>query len=332
MTPQAMQSWLFDLLLGPVRWELLSVALELRLFDCLQSAGTSTALAQELDLKADKMALLLDALTSLGVLLKKDNQYRVVESLEMFLCSDSQQSMRDMLLHLASVKHSSARDIVQVLQTGESSHISANFAQPEFWDKAVNNLRSFHASCSNSVAMNILSALPQWENVSTFMDMGAGSEYLSVCLAENHPELVVRVFDLAPCAKRIEAALSPLQRQQIEVLAGDYNLDEIKPQNDLIWASMSLYYAKDLHFVLRKMRAALNTSGMLVCLHEGLLAERTLPEHHVVGRFVPAMNGMDVSFSQGVLAQTMKTVGFSRVVSQSIDTVYGPLQLDIGYR
>ncbi|EPJ49536.1 MAG: hypothetical protein OFPII_00140 [Osedax symbiont Rs1] len=332
VTPQAKQSWLLDLVIGPVRWSLLNVALELRLFDYLQSADTAASLAKKLDLKPVKTAVLLDALTSLGVLAKKHGQYKVVASLKMFLQSDSKQSMRDMLLHLAKVKHSDASSILQVLKTGKSSHVSANYAQPEFWDKAVDNLRSFHASCSNQVAINILQNLPQWPNVKTFMDVGAGSEYLAANLAENYPDLAIRVFDLAPCAKRIETALTPLQHRQIEVLAGDYNLDEIKPENDLIWASMSLYYAKDLNLVLGKIHAALTSSGILVCLHEGLQAERTLPEHHVVGRFVPAMNGMDVSFSHGVLAKAMKTVGFSRIVSQSIDTVYGPMQLDIGYR
>ncbi len=326
------QSWLLDLMLGPVRWQLLRSGFELRIFDCLAAPKTASQLAENLDFKAEKVTVLLDALTGLGVLEKARGKYRLLETLEPFLISDSRQSMREMLLHLARVKHCDMDDILNVLKTGESEHVSADFARPEFWDRAVGNLRSFHASCSNRVALQLLQSLPEWERITSVLDLGAGSENLAVSLAEEHPHLKIRVFDLEPCASRIRSAISPLYSQQIAVVAGDYNHDPLPQHTDLIWASMSLYYAKDLTLLLSELRDSLNEQGMLVCLHEGLTAERTEPEHHVVGRFVPALNGVDVSFNHGDIAKAMTRAGFTRVLSRSIDTLYGPMELDIGYK
>ncbi|WP_271272993.1 methyltransferase [Aliamphritea hakodatensis] len=326
------QSWLLDLMLGPVRWQLLRSGFELQVFDYLPEPKTAPELADSLGFKAEKVAVLLDALTSLGFLQKTHGQYRLVESLRPFLISDSPQSMREMLLHLARVKHCDMDDMLNVLKTGESEHVSADFARPEFWDRAVGNLRSFHASCSNRVALQLLKSLPEWGQVRSILDLGAGSENLAVSLAEGHPDLKVRVFDLEPCASRIRSAISSRYSQQITVVAGDYNHDPLPQHSDLIWASMSLYYAKDLELLLTELRDSLNEQGMLVCLHEGLTAERTQPEHHVVGRFVPALNGIDVSFNHGDIAAAMTQAGFTRVLSRGINTLYGPMDLDIGYR
>lgn len=328
----APQSQLLDLLLGPVRWSLLETALELKLFDQLADRASAVAIADQNQFSSAKAQVFLDALTSLGVLTKNRGLYIVDDQFADLLSSSSQGSMRHSLLHLAKVKHSDKAAIVRALQGERSPHPSASFAQPEFWDRAVDNLRAFHASCSYRVVIKILQGLAQWHSMKSFMDLGAGSEYLAANLAGQRPELAIRIFDLAPCAQRIKTALTARQLAQIEVIAGDYNSDAIKPDNDLIWASMSLYYAQDLQQLLSKLHTALSHSGILVSLHEGLYAERTQPEHHVVGRFVPAINGIDVSFNRGEIAQAMRQVGFSRVVSESIDTDFGPMQLDIGYR
>ena len=94
---------------------------------------------------------------------------------------------------------------------------------------------------------------------------------------------------------------------------------------------MSLYYAKDINMLLSNLKAALCKNGMLVSLHEGLTDARTSPEYHVVGRFFPALNGNNVSFGRGDIADTMRSVGFNKVISRTIHTLYGPIDLDIAY-
>jgi demethylspheroidene O-methyltransferase len=94
---------------------------------------------------------------------------------------------------------------------------------------------------------------------------------------------------------------------------------------------MSLYYAKDLNLLLSNLKAALRKSGMLVSLHEELTDARTSPEYHVVGRFFPALNGNNVSFGRGDIADMMRSVGFTKVISRTIHTLYGPMDLDIAY-
>jgi hypothetical protein len=181
------------------------------------------------------------------------------------------------------------------------------------------------------VALGILQGLPGWSQVRCFLDLGAGSECLAVSLAEQHPKLKVRVFELPLCAKNIEAALLPIHKEHIQVIAGDYNEADIVGDNDVIWTSMSLYYAKDLNMLLSNLKAALSKNGMLVSLHEGLTDARTSPEYHVVGRFFPVLNGNNVWFGRGDIADTMRSVGFNKLLSRTIHTLYGPMDLDIAY-
>ena len=83
--------------------------------------------------------------------------------------------------------------------------------------------------------------------------------------------------------------------------------------------------------LLSNLKAALCKNGMLVSLHEGLTDARTSPEYHVGGRFFPTLNGNNVSFGRGDIADTMRSVGFNKVISRTIHTLYGPIDLDIAY-
>ncbi|MDZ7923288.1 MAG: methyltransferase [Marinagarivorans sp.] len=320
---------LFDMVLGPVRWNLLQIGFEWGIFDILQRRKSVTQVAVELSFKPDKTTLLLDALTSLGFINKCGVDYQLNPAMAPMLLSDSPTSMRQMLLHLHKVRHATLDNLKDILVTGNSNHISANFSKPDFWDQAFINLRSFHSSLSNQIAADILHQLPQWRRVSSVLDIGAGSECLAKTLVAEKPALSVTIFDLPPCAARIQQALLKQDCERIVVIPGDYNVDEIGKGYDLIWASMSLYFAKDINFLLKNIRAALNANGVFVSLHEGLYEERTKPEKHVVGRFVPALNGSNFSFEKGFIAERLRAAGFSKVESQTLITPYGNMDLDI---
>ncbi len=328
MTPQA----LFDTVLGPIRWNLIVLGFELSIFDALDSAKTAKQLADELSLHHEKTMVLLDALCSLDIVTKQQQQYVLQPNIAPYLQSSSDQCMRIMLLHLSKSKHASIDMMMRVMRTGEANHLSANFSKEDFWDKAMPNLQSFHRSLSNEVALTILQGLPIWKDAKKILDFGAGSDCLATTIVERFPSILPTVFDLPSCAAKITSLMSEDMQEKITVLGGNYNHDAFGENYDVIWCSMALYYAHDLSELLYRAKNSLTKSGVFVSFHEGLTNDRTKPETHVVGRFLPALNGSDVSFSQGQIANTLRLVGFSRVNSQTIETAYGPMELDVAYR
>jgi trans-aconitate methyltransferase len=114
-------------------------------------------------------------------------------------------------------------------------------------------------------------------------------------------------------------------------MAGDYNTDSIGEGYDLIWASNSLYFLKDnTEELMKKMYDALNPGGLFVVHHPGLTHERTKPELMVVSMTVMNLRGQDMTQNQGEIADAMLQVGFKSVRSRTMETTFGPMDLDIG--
>jgi hypothetical protein len=65
-------------------------------------------------------------------------------------------------------------------------------------------------------------------------------------------------------------------------------------------------------------------------LHEGLTHERTKPDAMVLSMTPMALMGQDMRFDQGFIADSMLRVGFKSVRSRTLDTDWGPMDLDVG--
>ena len=318
---------LTDLLLGPIRWNIVQVALEVELFEQVKDWQSYVAVADALNFAAVPTALLLDALCSLGLLKKRQDSYKLEASAATFLRADSEQSMLKLLPHLASIRSASVEQIKQVLATGVANHDAVHYRDAGFWQKKVEFLSQYQHSVGSAIALDILNPLPEWPKAKRMLDLSAGSEALSLALLKQRPDLDVCLFDLPDCAEQIKQRLDGQTGTQ--VIAGDINTASIGDNYDVIWASMCLYYANDLECVLKKIKQALSANGVFVSYHEALQQGRTQPEAHISGRFVSAICGHDMSFNDGEIAEKMQQAGFTRVESRMVNSPFGPMRVDI---
>ena len=117
----------------------------------------------------------------------------------------------------------------------------------------------------------------------------------------------------------------------MEVLGGDAFVDSIGEGYDLVLACSSVQGFKEkLDSTVKKVYDALNSSGVFVSYFTGLTHERTKPEIRVLELLPLALAGHDTSFDQGFVADSMLRVGFRSVRSRTLNTPWGPLELDIG--
>ena len=116
----------------------------------------------------------------------------------------------------------------------------------------------------------------------------------------------------------------------MEVLGGDFYRDSIGYGYDLIVACSSMQGDRaKLDSVVKKVYDALNPAGVFVSYFCGLTPEGTKPEIHVLSLLSTALKGHDTGFDQGFVADSMLRVGFKSVRSRTLNTPYGPMELDV---
>ena len=164
------------------------------------------------------------------------------------------------------------------------------------------------------------------------LDLAGGPGLVGIAIVSAHPSMKGIIFELPAVAKIAESYIKEYgMEDRIEILAGDYNQDPIGEGYDLVWASNALTFAKDdMNSLTKKIYDALNPGGVFLVLHEGLTHERTKPDIMVLPMLSLALMGQDICFDQGEIADSMLRVGFKSVRSRTLDTDWGPMDLDIG--
>ncbi|MGP8320072.1 MAG: hypothetical protein ACT6FD_04695 [Methanosarcinaceae archaeon] len=120
---------------------------------------------------------------------------------------------------------------------------------------------------------------------------------------------------------------------RMKVMSGDYTTDPIGEGYDLIWAKNTLNFARDdMNSMVSKIYDALSPGGAFISCAEGLTHERTRPDKHVISMISLSLMGQDMCFDQGEIADSMLRVGFRSVRSRTLDTDWGPMDIDIGRR
>jgi predicted TPR repeat methyltransferase len=178
----------------------------------------------------------------------------------------------------------------------------------------------------------IASKLPEFPNFQKMLDLGSGPGIYAIAIVSSHPSMKGVIFDRAPQVKIARAFINGYEMEErIGTLVGDYNHDSIGEAYDLIWASATLYYGKhQMDLLMKKIFDALNPNGVFISFHEGLTQEQTKPGPHAILMTPMMLVGEDFCFDQGFLADLMLQAGFKSVSSRTLDTPYGPMDLDIG--
>ena len=142
------------------------------------------------------------------------------------------------------------------------------------------------------------------------------------------------IFDQPAVVKVAQAFIEEYEMDyRMKVMSGDYTTNPIGEDYDLVWAKNTLNFARDdMDSMVSKIYDALSPGGVFISCAEGLTHERTRPDKHVISMISLSLMGQDVCFDQGEIADSMLRVGFRSVRSRTLDTDWGPMDLDIGRR
>nr|WP_319492839.1 methyltransferase [uncultured Desulfobacter sp.] len=314
---------LFDILVGPVKMAVLQAALDLKIADVLEQGMTVQAVARALDVRTDTQALgaFLDSMTAMGFLEKQNGIYRDTHFALRYLHSQSLLYMKNFVSRMKGMQHKNLDRIADIIKNGppdvEKSEVLASEVK---WEKAVSHLAAYQRAGMAKQAADLVQSLPEFKEARKLLDLGGGPGLMGAEMVRRHPNLKGVLLDQAAIVHLAEKEIRKEGlAERISFIAGDYNETDLGSGYDIVWASHNLYYVRDPQPFYTRLKRALTDKGVVICLHEGLTCERTRPAGIVLSRLSLALEGQDVSFERGQIAGYLKSAGFARVESRTVN-------------
>lgn len=282
----------------------LMTANNLGIFNHLKKPVTAAAVARRI--RADRRAveILLDALTGLALLQKRNGRYRNTSLASVFLVSGKPYYQGDIISHADNLWDSwSVLD--RVIRSGRPA-------------REAHNHRAFILGMHNLAVTRARDIVRQigLKGVRRALDLGGGPGTYALELARHG--ISVTLFDrdeTISIARKVQREAGPL-RGDVTCWAGDFITDDIGRGYDLIFASQIIhsYSEKQNVQLLRKCRRSLNSGGRLV-IHEFLINEqRTSPvwsSLFAINMLVNTEGGR--TYSPGEMRQWLLKTGFRSI-------------------
>ena len=255
---------------------LLAAAADLDLFEKLAPAprtAAEVAAAAGCDLRA--VTILLDALASVGVIVKQDEQYSISPELAPFLCEAFPQSVIAMLRHQANCLRNWSQ-LPWTVHSGKPEYPGPSI-RGEDADK-VSFIEAMHV-VSRGVANELVQEIHPG-GVRCVLDLGGASGSWTTAWLKAEPQSRVIIFDLPhviPMARECFAS-SPFA-DRVELCAGDFYTDDLPKGADLAWVSAIIHQnSPDQNRALyRRIAAALEPQGWIYIRDIVMEPSRTAP-------------------------------------------------------
>jgi SAM-dependent methyltransferase len=320
------------MLIAPIRSKLLLTSIELKVFDQLSEPRSAEAVAEALGTHPENTRLFLDGLAASDLVVKQDGLYQNTPVAQAFLVENTPTFLGPMLTITAQTFFA-LDDLPKLVKEGPPPPSpEADMGSEETWAQFASVVANGERAGIARQAPEIVSGLPEFPSFTKMLDLGGGPGLIGIAIVGAHPSMKGVIFDRPAIIKVAETFIKEYKMEdRMEVLGGDFNHDPLGEGYDLIWASSALSLAKDdMDSLTKKIYDALNPGGVFLVLHEGLTYERTKPDDMVLSMMPMALTGQDMWFDQGFIADSMLRVGFKSVRSRTLDTDWGPMDLDVG--
>jgi len=223
-----------------------------RIFDNLIKPLPAKTISKKINADLRAIEILLDALTSIGIVKKQNNRYYNSRIASQFLVSKSSYYQGDIIRHTDNLwKNWSGLD--DVLKTGKPHHAGRN---REAFVLGMHNIASLRVKD----VMKIIDL----KGVRKALDLGGGPGTYSIAMSKRG--VIVTLFDSPETIEIAQKIMRRVKSRPIRFMSGDFMTDDIGMGYDLILISQVLhaYSVKDNISLLRKCRKALNDSGRVV--------------------------------------------------------------------
>jgi precorrin-6B methylase 2 len=286
---------------------------ELDLFNLLAGeplTAEETASAKKADLRA--ITILLDALSALGFLVKRQGRYRTEPSAVALLTARSEDSILPMVLHMGTVwrNWSQITDIVMA-KAEPGLHKEGALADT--------NIKAFIGAMhvvASKMAPQVVAAIDPGP-ARNLIDVGGGSGTYTLAMLSAAPEMKATLFDLPPviamARERVQAAGLA---QRVTLAAGNFYQDELPRGHDLAILSAIIHQnGPDQNLALYgKIYRCLDAGGRIVIRDHVMSADRTQPlEGALFAVNMLAGTAAGNTYTYDEIAAGLTAAGFTRI-------------------
>ncbi|ENM5739822.1 class I SAM-dependent methyltransferase [Vibrio mimicus] len=323
---------LAEWLVAPVRLALLELAIYIELPDIIKHTNDLPGIAARLNTsRLDKLTYLLDALVASGMLQKENGRYRNAEFAENYLRKGQKAYLGELLLSLKDMQHRNIHQLKDFLfEDCEPIHSSQTLYGEDHRKRSARGIAEYQKAGAADAMATIVASLPKAETFHCMLDLGSGPGITALRILQRLLGLHIVLCDFPHVLQLAEQEINAAGMcERVSFIPGDYNCLDWGRNFDLIWACQSLYFANDLQHFMGRVFASLNPGGLFVSIHEGVCCENTKPAMLILSRLSLALEGQDVSFPKGRIAEAAAKAGFIRVQKASLPMLYGDADLEV---
>jgi predicted O-methyltransferase YrrM len=324
---------LYRMFVGQIPPKLLLAGIELGIFNHLSRPVSADKVAAAISGHPSNTRLFLDSLAAIDLVRKKNGLYQNTPVAQAFLVADSEADLGWMYKLTQKMWQPALDDLPKLIKEGPRPLAETeDVASEEFWGQVATSMANSERGGIAQQMAAIISGLPEFPTFSKMLDLGGGPGLVGIAIVAAHPSMKGVVFDRPSVVKAAGEFIKEYEMtDRMEVLGGDYLQDSIGEGYDLIFASATFNFAGDkLDSLIRKIYNATNPGGMFVSLADGLTHEGTKPDIRVLDSTPHTLMNQYEHFDQDFIASLMLQTGFRYVRSTTLDTSWGPLDLDIG--
>ena len=279
-----------------------------RVFDLLTKPQSVRAVSKKLNIDSRATEILLDGLTSLGLLRKSRHTYKNLPISNRFLVKDSPYYQGDMIRH-ADYLWKNWSELDEVIKTGKPVQRPREY---ETFILGMHNLASLKVK-------NVIKLI-NLKGVKTGLDLGGGPGTYSMEMARKGVE--VTLFDYPEAIKVAKKLIEKKKVRGVNFMSGDFMVDDIGGGYDLIFVSQILhsYSEKNNLLILRKCKKALNRGGRIIIQEFYISEDRTRPVWGAlfsVNMLVNTWAGR--SYSSKEIKRWLLEAGFKNIKERPVD-------------
>lgn len=299
-------------------------ALELDLFTAVGVGGTAGQIAKKINVSERGIAMLLNALVSLKLLVKRGEDYFNTTDAARYFTQGSKDNHRNGLLHVANIWHTWST-LTEAVRRGTRVPLDRN-QYPE-WTK--NFIAAMNRNAKERAALLVKTL--GTEGVRRVLDLGGGSGIYSITLAKASPEIHCDILDLPEVVSLTDEYVANAgAASQVKTVAGDMLTTELGKDYDLVMlnAICHAFSEKQNRELFKRIRRAMAPKGRFVVQDFILNSDKAGPQHAALfslNMLVGTEAG--ASYSEPEYVAWMKEAGFMDVQRINLP---GPSDLIVG--
>ena len=255
-----------DILLNTLKIDVLSIAIEIKLFDFLEKYISYKKLAVILELDKNNTKVFLDSLVYLKLLKKKSNQYKNTSFSNKYLLTSSEYYFGDMFLFKKAYLENNKKHLFSLLKKGTDMQM-VNVDQKEWVRSAKKYFFQEQKTMMADFVVELINKINKDKQIKHILDLGCSSGVLSLEVLKQNKEMNATLFDFKEVICETKKNIKKYNlTQKACTLHGDLLKDDIKDNYDLILCSNILHLLPQKEEVLQKIYTALNPNGTLLVI------------------------------------------------------------------